>query len=571
MSHFQLEGSHRAALTQEATPIDIAHTSMSMKVTLVLALGAELPSVKELCEEPPRQHLTHAQILERYGTPRRHLAVVERFADEHGLLIREVRPEHGLVTLAGTPKAMKSAFRVDLKQYARVEQKREHFYSHTRPIELPSELRHIVLGVFGLDTQPLDPHPLVHRCSVALPRPIESGAHEELLSYSAREVAQLYRYPPFQGAGQCLGLIELTGGYNPSDIETYFKRFGIDPNILVNVGPNKYGEDAFSDAEVTLDVEIAATVCPRSRIVVYNAGSSDYSLKDFLCIFSRAIGDQENQPSVLSTSWAFPEGPLIQQQEEQAFERLFSIAALMGITICGASGDMGSQVPIPFATPTQASTVPATYYPAASPLVLGCGGTTLIARDGLIQSERVWNRLHEELVMSFSDEEGAAPVAMAAGASGGGVSRKNDLPSYQRDMKVPETVTVSWTDGKFQVLKRQSGRGVPDVAANADLHTGYEVYFRGHWGVAAGTSAAAPMWAALVTRLNEGLGKRVGLLQPHLYQFVRGGAPVVRRITEGGNGAFFANPTSVWNPCTGLGSPDGEQLFLALEKALLEG
>jgi kumamolisin len=166
--------------------------------------------------------------------------------------------------------------------------------------------------------------------------------------------------------------------------------------------------------------------------------------------------------------------------------------------------------------------------------VLACGGTTLQAdpESGTISAETVWN-------------SGAS-----GGATGGGVSDTFPLPDWQSTAGVPD-----------------GGRGVPDVAAVADPATGYRVLVDGTSAVYGGTSAVAPLWAALIARLAQATGTRFGLLNAQLYQGVSPGAPVdgFRDITEGSNGAYSAGPG--WDPCTGLGSPDGAALLARLQSA----
>ena len=108
------------------------------------------------------------------------------------------------------------------------------------------------------------------------------------------------------------------------------------------------------------------------------------------------------------------------------------------------------------------------------------------------------------------------------------------------------------------------GRGVPDVAGDADPATGYQVLVDGKQAVIGGTSAVAPLWAALVCRLAEAAGQRFGLLQPLLYAGVSPGATTAgfRDITNGNNGAYAAGPG--WDACTGLGVPDGTALLASL-------
>jgi kumamolisin len=109
------------------------------------------------------------------------------------------------------------------------------------------------------------------------------------------------------------------------------------------------------------------------------------------------------------------------------------------------------------------------------------------------------------------------------------------------------------------------GRGVPDVAGNADPTTGYQVYADGKAQVVGGTSAVAPLWAALISRLAQATGQRFGLIQPTLYAGITPGIDVegFNDITSGNNGAYSAGPG--WDACTGLGSPEGAVLLKRLQ------
>ena len=106
--------------------------------------------------------------------------------------------------------------------------------------------------------------------------------------------------------------------------------------------------------------------------------------------------------------------------------------------------------------------------------------------------------------------------------------------------------------------REPGGRGVPDVAGDADPETGYQVLVDGTRTVYGGTSAVAPLWAALVARLAQAMGASFGLIQPKLYALTSG----FHDITTGSNGAYEAG--AGWDPCTGLGSPNGTAILAAL-------
>ena len=206
------------------------------------------------------------------------------------------------------------------------------------------------------------------------------------------------------------------------------------------------------------------------------------------------------------------------------FDQALQAAAAMGVTVCCAAGDRGSSDGV-------ADGRPHVDFPASSPFALGCGGTNLKASGQTITAEVVWN---------------ANPTSSA---TGGGVSGFFALPAYQKDAKVPPPATGA------------GGRGVPDVAGDADPASGYQVRVDGQNLVFGGTSAVAPLWAGLIALMNQKLGHPVGFLNPLLYGSLAGRG-VFNDIVVGNNGLYSA--ATGWDACTGWGSPIGNKLLLAL-------
>lgn len=163
--------------------------------------------------------------------------------------------------------------------------------------------------------------------------------------------------------------------------------------------------------------------------------------------------------------------------------------------------------------------------------MLGCGGTRLTISGGAISSEQAWNEL-----------------TSSEGATGGGVSEFFALPSFQGSANVPKA-----PNGFV-------GRGVPDVAGDADPESGYNVLVDGDQTVIGGTSAVAPLWAGLLARINQSLGTNVGYVNPLLY--AASVEKTLHDITAGNNGNYSAGPG--WDACTGLGTPNGAALLAAL-------
>jgi kumamolisin len=155
----------------------------------------------------------------------------------------------------------------------------------------------------------------------------------------------------------------------------------------------------------------------------------------------------------------------------------------------------------------------------------------------VVSSETVWND------------------GTTGGATGGGVSAVFPLPAWQATAGVPAAPAGG------------TGRGVPDVAGDADPNTGYQVLVDGQQEIIGGTSAVAPLWAALAARLTQSLGSSLGLVQTALYAGIEPGTPVagLRDITVGNNGAYSAGPG--WDACSGLGVPIGAALLTRLSAA----
>jgi len=519
-----IPGSDRQAL-EGARAVGPARPDERIEVTLRLraktavahALGAG--GAGDDTHPGQRKYLTREQFAAAHGADAQDLALVAGFAKAHALAVVESDTARRSVVLSGTAQAMNDAFGVSLQQY-------EHaggtYRGRTGGISVPADLAGIVEGVFGLDDRPAaDPHfqryePVLGMRSVAA------------RSFTPPALAKLYDFPAgADGSGQCIGIIELGGGYKPADLSAYFASLGIaTPQvkaILVDHAKNHPTNANSADGEVLLDIEVAGALAPKATIAVYFAPNTT---QGFLDAITTAVHDSVNKPSVISISWGGPESTWTAQAMTQ-YDQAFQAAAAMGVTICVAAGDTGSSDGV-------SDGKVHVDFPASSPNVLACGGTRLLAGSATaIASETVWN-------------EGAT-----TSATGGGVSGFFALPAYQSKAGVPVSAGAG---GK-------AGRGVPDVAGDADPATGYEVRVDGQTFVIGGTSAVAPLWAGLVALMNQKLGHPVGFLNPMLYGSLAGKG-LTHDITTGNNGSYSAK--AGWDPCTGWGSPDGAKLLKAL-------
>ena len=539
-----IRGSERRPLAS-ARAVASAPVDERLEVTLRLRPRTPLPDAASMLQpsRQPTPTLTRRAYNARYGADPKDVARVRRFASTHHLtVVRESLPRRS-VMLAGTVADFQHAFGVELQTYA---YPGGTYRGRVGPVHVPTDLAPLIEGVFGLDNRPVARR--LFRIARGAPR-----ASDGARAFNPGNVAKLYNFPAgVDGAGQTVGIIELGGGYRPQDLETYLKGLGLPAPTVVPVSVDSAtnapsGNPGSDDGEVGLDIEVVAAVAPGAKIVVYFAPNSRTS-KGFLDAITKAVHDETNDPSVISISWGGPEagaGDTFQVQ----FDQVLQSAAMLGITVCIAAGDNGAADMGPKAWDGLAHVD----FPASSPFALACGGTRLIGGASGISAESVWNQ-HAADTSTDAGPDGSF------GATGGGVSGAFPLPAYQQNAKVPASLNPSGF----------TGRGVPDVSGNADPDTGYNVLVDGTSFVVGGTSAVAPLWAALIALLNQKLRGHVGFLNPQLYGLPASVA-ALRDVTVGDNRVTYERYTNVgypsgtgWDACSGLGSPNGTALSGAL-------
>lgn len=494
-----------------------------------------------------RRYLDRRQLEDLYGAAPEAAVRIGAFAAKHDLKIVEI-PECRLAVLEGTADRLAAAF----SSSSETGRLGTESAWPQQALGLPAELQNVVEGVFGLDDLRLHlPFPFLTGspppgCGSAEPH----GAPQKSGPFPAarpEEVMRRYRFPEkVTGKGETVAMLLLGGGYYEDDLRAFFgERM---PRIeVVEVGgakndpaPKEAVRDFFERVgrnetptaspelrgqilwtlEATVDVELAGAFAPEADLVVYFAPNDTLGK---LRGVAAVLADPERDISVLSNSWGLSEAHA-DSAYVTALDQLFMVAALRGISVCCSSGNYG---------PNVQGGIPTANFPASSPHVLACGGTTLWPAH-LQQTESAW---HE-------------PLGNAVLATGGGFSRFFRRPVWQR--------------GVGKAPAGEGWRGVPDVAGKADFCNGYEIFMAGRsWALGGGTSSAAPMWASLLARFNQALSTRVGWLTPLLYD-----PELARRLNDivhGDNGLFQAVPG--WDAATGWGSPDGEALLEALRSS----
>ena len=505
-SYVTLQGSEKSA--PAAQKIETLNPDEIIGVTVKLARGKSF-------DEDIRAGRRYSRIdfASKYGVDDESISAVQEFAARSHLSVENVGKAESEIQLRGTVRNFESAFNLHLANY--FDPRGIVFRGRSGEIKIPEQLRHIITGVFGLDNRPhaspkfqafkKDGHFIRHSASP--------------LSFYPNQVAQLYGFPSkASGNGESIGLIELGGGYRVGDLNDYFSSLRIAPPkilaVSVDGATNNPTTADSADGEVMLDIEVAGSVATSANIVVYFGTNTD---KGFLDAVTKAVHGSRNAPTVISISWGSPEKAWT-QQALTAFDDAFKSAALLGVTVCVAAGDRGSSDGV-------ADGKLHVDFPAASPFVLACGGTRLETKGGSIVSETVW---HES----------------SSSATGGGVSDVFPLPTYQQSVGVPRSIDTGFVR-----------RGLPDVAGDADPETGYNVVVDGQEMVIGGTSAVAPLMAALVALVNEGGKQTLGFFNDSLYTH----ESLCRDIVHGNNittttGQGYSAAKG-WDACTGLGVP----------------
>ncbi|HWK04123.1 MAG TPA: S53 family peptidase [Puia sp.] len=536
LSHVILKGSSRQ-VRPGAKVLGVAGPDEWIEVTVKLRRKKPLP---ELTGRPTAT-LTRAQLEADYGADPADIATVRTVLTGLGLTILKEDPISSSVRVGGTAANIEQVFLVKLFHYS---QDNENYRGRRGDLHVPAALDGIVVGVFGLDNRRMVKKRRSRRKPASL-----SLAQTDAASRSwffPAELATIYSFPDGNGQGQTVGLLEFGGGYFADDLATFCQNANVPvpavTAISVNNTPTNQRDGA--EGEVMLDVEVIAGVCPAASIAVY---FSTFDENGWISAIDTAVHDTANPLTVLSISWGYAEDAqgAWSTGAIDAISDTLKSAALLGVTICVAAGDDGSDDQV---GDGQAHVD----FPSSSPYVLAVGGTTLQQLTGGGINETAW-------------KDGDGLRKDNGGSTGGGVSVHFPRPQWQ-------TVTVaSVNPGSID------GRILPDVAADASANTGYWVVVDGQGGASGGTSASAPLWAALIARMNAslGAGKQAGYLTPLLYQQGAGGNTLgqagCRDITQGDNstaaiGGYTAGPG--YDAVTGWGVPVGNALLNALKQVL---
>jgi subtilase family serine protease len=476
------------------------------------------------------QYLTPKQFTEKFGPTESDYEKVIAFARANGLTVTATHGNRVLLDVSGSVADIENALHLTLRVYQHPKEKRT-FYS---PDAEPSvDLGVPVADISGLDNYEL-PHPKnvkVNSSNAANVMPKSgSGSGGTYIGNDFRAA-----YAPgvaLTGAGQMVGLFELDGFYS-NDIVAYENLAGL-PNVPIQtVLLDSYsGNSGGGNSEVSLDIELAISMAPGLSEMVVFEGSNPNDILNAM-----AANSQIKQ---LSCSWGWSGGP------STTTDNIFKIMAAQGQSFFNASGDSDA-----FTTGSNSingvDNSLLTNEPSSSPYITQVGGTTLTMNGtgGSYASETVWNR---------GDGIG----------SSGGISSFYSIPSWQTNVNV------------VAAQGSASFRNIPDVALTAD--NVYVAYGNGSSEPIGGTSCAAPLWAGFMALVNQQAAAQgqssQGFINRAIYAIAQGAnyASCFHDITTGNNtppdspSLFYA--TNGYDLCTGLGTPNGQNLINALVGAL---
>jgi len=574
--HVPLAGS-RPIHPPGAAPASAIDTDRRIQVTVVLkpqrlprnhpvAMAARAHDAAWPTERHP---LTAAEFATLNAPPKAAVQAVLGVARQEGLTVVDVSEARHDIVLEGPITAFERTYKIRQREY---QHELGRYRAHAEPIQLPGQLASLVQGVLGLDTVP---HARPHAAPPAGsgPRPL-----------SLAEIARHYRFPAVASPAQRMAVLEFGGGVHAEDLHSHPRAAAIRVLRITDGDGNNPGNApldrtvlgeimrawragasmmdlaarfpgdlvGFMDTvESTMDTQIMARLVPEAPLdLVFGSPSADgwrraiYAQLGFPYpgSVSGSRSPIRTPPSVISVSWGMSESSWGRMNLEVLHGTL-EAAVRRDVTVCCSTGDFGSRNS---PSPQSRRSV---NYPASSSWALACGGTALTRKASGGHREVVWNEAFLGTTM----------------AGGGGMSGYFSLPRFQAGVKTPDP-GATWLAGRQRTFR---GRWIPDIAAHAGFQPGVRISLLGEAFAGGGTSAATPIWASLIARLAAELGRPLGWLSPALYQLAE--RSVFRDIRRGHNDMDPEAGRSLhyragrgWDPCAGLGAPDGIALLDAL-------
>lgn len=525
----------------QLTATNQLHLAIGLPLRNREALTNLLQQIYDTASPNYHHYLTPEQFTAQFGPTKQDYQAVIDFAKASGLVIVGTHPNRMVLDVSGNAADVGKAFGVTLRTYHHPTENRDFFAADTEP-SVPSSLQ--VQDISGLES---------YR------RPVQKLKFDAVkvspgVKFNAGSgVAGLYigddfrnAYVPgtsLNGSGQTVALVQFDG-YLASDIQNYANMAGggrasvVLQNVLID-GFSGVPTGTGGEIEVSLDIEMAISMAPGlSKVILYEGSPFNFNPNDVL---NRIASD--NSARQISCSWGWSGGPTA------TTDQIFQQMAVQGQTFFDASGD--SDAFTSGAGSVNGVDNPFTLNePSSNPYITQVGGTTLRMQGAGVSynSETVWN---------WGVRYGPA---FDGNGSSGGISSFYSIPSWQTNINMtkPQGSTTF--------------RNVPDVALTAD-----DVFVIADGGIeyrTRGTSCAAPLWAGFTALVNQLAANNshapVGFINPALYVIATGPnyTNCFHDITTGNNkwsgSPNLFNATNGYDLCTGLGTPNGTNLIIAL-------
>jgi kumamolisin len=604
-----------------AAPVFPVKASTRERVSFVLKMRHETALERRVNAGIYTHFLTVGEFARGYGQPAARIRALEQYLHRFHLKTRAYADRLD-VTATGTAGQFNRALSVSQSVFrtAATLASAGHAarpavtFSATRDApRLPKTIARYVESVLGLDTYPVFASNAVH-VSPARPGPARTmtapgrapdGATTYTGDLRPQDFASEYHLSDlgaqWQGQGQTLGIITFAA-MHPADATHFWSLVGLTTKPgrirLDNIdGGARFGA-AYDSQESTLDVEQSGGVAPQANIVVYQAPNTDFGGID-----AYAAAASQDKTGSVSCSWGESETALAAEDRAraesptliQASDEFFLELAAQGQSSFSATGDSGAYA----ASNDLGSTNLSVQSTSDSPWTTAAGATTLpgiipltSTTNVTIPAERAWAwDWRWPYFQQFGYGTEAAFAIHSVTGSTGGYSSAEPRPGYQSLVPGISTfhavpylrpVTVrrmlgtslreptSWRAWDATSLSavppaaitgtRRTGRVVPDLSADGDPYTGYELYYgtvQDGWG---GTSFVAPQLNGAAAVIASALNRRTGFWNPEIYRLARSvQSPFTPLGATGGdndNVYYTGTADAIYNPATGLGTPD---------------
>ena len=553
----------------ETTPLQV---SVALRPSDPAGLQAMATAVSTPTSSSYHQYLSSGQVRTRFGASPATVAALRSWLTADGLTVGATTGDGLDVPASGSAVDVAAAFRTSIDHVTLADGRTA--YANTTAAEVPATVRPDVAAVLGLNdlVQPHDELATTAAGATTAPKtaagPAVPGAATPCATASATggmtadAMASYYRFTPLYqagklGQGTTVALFELAD-YSTTDVATFEQCYGIDTAVTrVPVdGGTSLADSAEGTGEATLDIDTVASLAPDTHVLVY-VGNRSYGFVGFYDTYSTML--QQNRAQVISTSWSpgseanmMTSGINLSLLEAPVFQAM----AVQGQSMLAAAGDSGSEDNVTDVGPggvnlSNATTpyAPALSDPGSQPYVTAVGGTSLRATLATLV-QQAWNS-------SGPTTDGSGYAAPFDGATGrhdgypgnrvgsGGISIDWQMPPWQLGLDTSGNSSGVPCGAPPTKTGSADCREVPDVSALALFYVVYQTANGGHgWSTSGGTSAAAPLWAALLALADQGTPQgRLGLASPALYQLDRTKPSVFTDVTRGDNDYLAATST----------------------------